>query len=301
MSDSFPAVSLAASPGKAKIVVDAAVQLEASGFSGVYCPSFGDALGLSLSIAHATSTIEIGTSIQPIYFQHPAALATTARYLHEVSEGRFKLGLGVSHAPVVDRLGVSTGKPLSDMRTYVAEMQAAAEGSGDLPPITLATLRDKMVALSVEVADGAVWANGSRNHMQHSLGLIPKVKRDGGFFVGNMIPTVIDEDIEAARAKNRRTLSGYIRLPNYRNYWAESYPDEMAAVATAIEAGDKAAVEVAMTDRWLDDVTLSGSAARVRDEVDAWFDAGVSTPILVPGSTTGGQAKAIAELIDCFA
>ncbi|NOX31407.1 MAG: LLM class flavin-dependent oxidoreductase [Actinobacteria bacterium] len=301
MSDSFPAVSLAASPGKAKIVVDAAVQLEASGFSGIYCPSFGDALGLSLSIAHATSTIEIGTSIQPIYFQHPAALATTARYLHEVSDGRFRLGLGVSHAPVVDRLGVSTGKPLSDMRTYVAEMQAAAEGSGGLGPITLATLRDKMVTLSVEVADGAVWANGSRNRMQHSLGLIPQARRDEGFFVGNMIPTVIDDDIDAARAKNRRTLSGYVRLPNYRNYWAETYPEEMAAIGTAVDAGDNAAVAVAMTDRWLDDVTLSGSAGRVRDEVQAWFDTGVSTPILVPGSTTGGQAKAIGELIACFA
>jgi alkanesulfonate monooxygenase SsuD/methylene tetrahydromethanopterin reductase-like flavin-dependent oxidoreductase (luciferase family) len=301
MTVRFPAVSLAASPGKARTVIDAAVELEARGFTGIHCPSFGDALGLSLSIAHATTTIEIATAIQPIYLQHPAALATTAAYLHEVSDGRFRLGLGVSHAPATDRLGVSTGKPLSDMRTYVADMRAAAERGGALPPITLATLRDKMLALSLEISDGAVWANASLTRMAHSLSLIPDDRKADGFFIGNLIPTVIDDDIDAARAKNRRTMSGYVRLPNYRNYWAEAYPEEMAAVAAGIEARDNAAVEVAMTNEWLDDVTLSGSVGRIRDGVEAWFDAGVTTPVLVPGSTTGGQAKAVAEIIGAYA
>lgn len=282
-------------------MIQAAVELENAGFAGVYCPSFGDAMGLSLSIAHATKTIDIGTSIQPIYLQHPVAMATTAGYIHEIAEGRFRLGLGVTHGPVVKRLGVETGKPLSDMREYVATMTAAAEHGAPLPPITLATLRDKMVGLSVEIADGAVWANASRAHMAHSLNLIPQDRRDTGFFVGNMIPTVIDDDIEAARNRNRKTLGGYVRLPNYRNYWAESYPEEMAAVAAAVQAKDNDAVIAAMTDEWLDDVTLSGSASRVRDGMEAWFDAGVTTPIIVPSSTSGGQAKAITELLQTFA
>ncbi len=296
----MPAVSLAAVPGRRARTVELADEIEARGFSGIYCPSFGDALGLSLSIAHRTTRIEIGTSIQPIYLQHPTALATSAGYLHEISEGRFRLGVGVTHGPVIERLGVSTGRPLADMREYVESMRSVADRQGGLPPIILAALRDKMLGLAVDVADGAVWANGSRSRMAHSLALVPEDRRDG-FWIGNMIPTVIDDDLEAARARNRATLRGYVALPNYRNYWIDAgYEDEMEAVTVALAAGDAEAVTAAMSDRWLDDCTLSGPAERVRSGIDAWFDAGVTTPIIVPSSTSGGQARAVAELLAAF-
>ena len=279
-----------------------AVEIERRGFSGIYCPSFGDAMGLCLSIAHATSTIEFGTSIQPIYLQHPAALATSAAYLHEIAGGRFRLGVGVTHGPVIKRLGVETGKPLSDMREYVGTVRATGEQLGGLPPVVLATLRDKMVELSVEMGEGAVWANASRSRMAHSLSLVPADRLAAGFWIGNMIPTVIDDDLEAARARNRKTLQGYVALPNYRNYWIEAgYEAEMHAVIAALEARDNDAVLAAMSDRWLDDCTLSGPVARVRDGIEAWFDAGVTAPVIVPSSTSGGQAKAFAELFDAFA
>ncbi len=299
MTERLPALSLAAVPGRRAKMVELAADIERRGFSGIYCPSFGDAIGLCLSIAHVTNTIEFGTSIQPIYLQHPAALATSASYLHEIAEGRFRLGIGVTHGPVIKRLGVETGKPLTDMREYVGTMRAAAEQMGGLPPVVLATLRDKMVALAAEVADGAVWANGSLSRMAHSLGLVPD---DRDLWIGNMIPTVIDDDIDAARSRNRKTLQGYVALPNYRNYWIEAgYEEEMTAVVAALAARDSDAVLAAMSDRWLDDCTLSGSASRVRDGIEAWFDAGVTTPIVVPSSTSGGQAKAFAEIFDAFA
>jgi len=302
MTERLPAVSLAAGPGRRRQTVELAVEIEQRGFSGIYCPSFGDAMGLCLSIAHATTTIEFGTSIQPIYLQHPAALATSASYLHEMADGRFRLGVGVTHGPVIERLGVETGRPLSDMREYVSAMRAAGEPMGGLPPVVLATLRDKMVELSVEVGDGAVWANGSRSRMAHSLSLVPESRRAEGFWIGNMIPTVIDDDIDAARARNRKTLQGYVALPNYRNYWIEAgYEAEMSAVQAALAAKDADAVLAAMSDRWLDDCTLSGPVGRVRDGVEAWFDAGVTAPIVVPSSTSGGQAKAFAELFDAYA
>jgi alkanesulfonate monooxygenase SsuD/methylene tetrahydromethanopterin reductase-like flavin-dependent oxidoreductase (luciferase family) len=301
MTERMPALSLIAVPGRRMQTVELATEIEQRGFSGIYCPSFGDAMGLCLSIAHATDTIEFGTSIQPIYLQHAVALATSASYLHEVANGRFRLGVGVTHGPVIKQLQVETGKPLSDMRDYVGTMREAAERMGGLPDIVLATLRDKMVGLSVEVGDGAVWANASRTRMDHSLGLVPDDRLSDGFWIGNMIPTVIDDDIEAARARNRKTLQGYVALPNYRNYWIDAgYEDEMAAVSVGLEARDKDAVIAAMSDRWLDDCTLSGSAARVREGVDAWFDAGLTAPILVPSSTSGGQAKAFTEVFDAF-
>ena len=117
-----------------------------------------------------------------------------------------------------------------------------------------------------------------------------------------MIPTVIDDDIDAARARNRKTLQGYVALPNYRNYWIEAgYEAEMAAVHRRARGQGSRRRDGAMSDRWLDDCTLSGPVVRVRDGVEAWFDAGVTAPIVVPSSTSGGQAKAFAELFDAFA
>ena len=297
----MPAISLAAVPGRRQSTVELAAEIERRGFSGIFCPSFGDAMSLCLSIAHATETIEFGTAIQPIYFQHPTDLATTAGYSNEIADGRFRLGLGVTHGPVHDRMGFQVGKPLSDMRDYVTAMRRSADQVGGLPPITLATLRDKMVGLSVDIAEGAVWANASRSRMGHSIGLIPDDRIAEGFYIGNMIPTVIDDDREAGAARNRATLSGYVALPNYRNYWKDAgYEEEMTAVEAALADNDKDGVRAAMSDRWLADCTLYGSVGEVRDGVEAWFDAGVGSPILVPSSTAGGQMRAFEEVFAAF-
>ena len=102
-------------------------------------------------MAHVTTRIPFWTSIQPIYHSHPAEVAVTAGHLFEVSGGRFRLGLGVSHEPAMSRLGLSTGKPLTDMRDYVAGVRGAERAAGALPPIWLATLRDRMLDLALEV------------------------------------------------------------------------------------------------------------------------------------------------------
>ena len=117
-----------------------------------------------------------------------------------------------------------------------------------------------------------------------------------------MIPTVITDDKEAAREIHRRTLRMYLTLPNYRNYWkAAGYQAEMEAVETALAEGRGDEIAKIAGDRWLADVTLFGSAAEVRDGVQAWRDAGITTPILVPSSVSGGMVKAAEELFAAFA
>ncbi len=172
-----------------------------------------------------------------------------------------------------------------------------------LPPIIIAALRRKMVALAGEIAEGVVFANASRSHMAASLAALPEAKRaDPGFFIGNMIPTCISDDVEAAKAVNRRTLTNYGLLPNYRNYWKEAgYQEEMTAIETALAEGRKDDVPKYLTDRWLADNTLFGSAAKVRDGVEAWRDAGVRDLIIVPSSAAGNQIKALEEVFSAFA
>ena len=298
----MPALSLAAVAGRRKATVELAQEIERRGFQGIYCASFGDGIGLCLSIAHATKEIRFGTAIANIYARNALDMGQAASYIHEISDGRFYLGIGVSHAPANKRLGAEVGKPLSDMREYVEKMREGALQWGALPPIVLATLRKKMVGLAVEVGEGAVWANASRSHMAESLSAIPAEKRNGDFYIGDMIPTCIDDDREAAAAVMRRTLSGYVMLPNYRNYWKEAgYREEMEAIETALAAGDRDKVTGLMTDRWLSDSTLYGSVGEVREGLEAWFAAGVKTPIVVPSSTKGGQIKAFEEIFAAFA
>lgn len=296
----LPALSLAAVPGRRKATLDLAVEIERRGFAGIYCPSFGDGLGLCNAMAHATNTIEFGTSIVNIYARNVADYAQTASFIHEVSDGRFRFGIGVSHAPANDRLGVNPGKPLGDIREFVADVEGAKR-IGELPPIVLAAMRDRMVATAAEIGGGMVLANAARSAFAGTVERMPTPTAGDDFFVGNMIPTCISDDREAAAAVNRRTLSGYVALPNYRNYWKqEGYREEMEAIEAAINAGDRDAVPGLMTDKWLSDVTLYGSADEVREGLAAWNDAGLQTPILVPSSASGGQFQAFEELFALF-
>ena len=292
----LPALSLAAVPGRRRATLELAREIESRGFPGIYCPSMSDALSLCGALALATERVRFGTSIQPIYTRHVQDFAQAACFIHEVSGGRFDFGIGVSHAPAMDRLGVATGKPLADVRRFVADMQAVPR-TGDLPRLVLATLRQKMIALAGEIGGGLVFANGARSHMAESLAVLgAETRRDEAFFIGNMIPTVVDADVAAAKARHRRTLSSYAALPNYRAYWREAgYVEEMDAVAAALAAKDVARVPECLSDRWLADTTLFGSASQVREGIEAWYDAGIKTPIIVPSSTGGGQFRAFEE------
>ena len=291
----LPAVSLAAVPGRRLRTIELAKDIERRGFPGIFGPSLGDSLALCNAIALNTTDVMIGTSITPIYTRNVADFAQTAGFLHEVSEGRFRFGVGVSHAPALNRLGITAGKPLSDMRKFVEDMKAVPR-VGDLPPIVLATLRDKMIQLAQEIGGGMVFANGARSHMGHSLGnLSAEIKGSDDFFIGNMIPTCISDDKDAA-AVNRKTLTSYAFLPNYRNYWKEAgYEEEMNGVEAAIAKKDYDRVPECLSDRWLADTTLFGSANEIREGIEAWFDAGIKTPIIVPSSASGGQIQALEE------
>jgi alkanesulfonate monooxygenase SsuD/methylene tetrahydromethanopterin reductase-like flavin-dependent oxidoreductase (luciferase family) len=302
MATSLPSVALAAVPGRRRAALDLAKEAEAKGFSGLYCASFGDAMGLCEALALATERIPFGTAIANLYTRHVADYAQSAAMIHELSGGRFHFGVGVSHAPMNDRLGLRTGKPLADMREFVTAFQAVPR-VGELPPVVVAGLRQKMVALAGEIADGVVFANAARSHMRESLALLPATKSaDRDFFVGNMLPVCISDDRAAAMERNRKTLVMYVSLPNYRNYWREAgYVEEMDAIQKTIEAGERDKVTQRMSDRWLADVTLFGTAAEVREGVEAWFEAGVRTPILVPSSAVGNQLVAFQELFAAYA
>src|SRR3954467_4897264 len=176
MPQQLPAVSLVAVPGRRRATLEVAREIERRGFTGIYAPSVFSNMSLCEALAHATERITFGTSIAPIYARTVGDFAQSAAFLHEVSGGRFRFGIGVSHAPAHVRMGVTPGKPLADIRAFVEKLRAH-DTSGALPPVILATLRKGMIALADEIADGMVFANGALSHMGNSLSALPGGKR----------------------------------------------------------------------------------------------------------------------------
>ena len=297
----LPALCLIAVPGRRRRTLELAREIEKRGYAGIFSPSpFGN-MSLCEALSWETETIPFGTAIAPIYQRTVTDFTQSAAVMHEVSGGRFRLGIGVAHGPSHVRMGVTPGKPLGDIRSFVERFRAQ-EGLGALPPIIIAALRKRMVALAGEIAEGVVFANASLSHMGVSLAALPEARRnDPNFFIGNMIPTCISDDVEAAKAVNRRTLTNYGFLPNYRNYWKEAgYEAEMAAIEKAISEGRNADVPSYFSDKWLEDNSLFGPAAKIKERVQAWQAAGVKDLIIVPSSAEGNQMKALEEVFATF-
>lgn len=297
----LPYVSLVSTAKKRSATLELAREIERRGFPGIAVPSLGDTLALCTSLTHITSSIRFLTAIQPIYRASANEIASTASYLHEVSGGRFLLGLGVSHEAMNKRVqGAAPGRPLADMRTYVETLHTSQRFTGPLPPVLLATLRDRMLGLAVEIAQGALWANCSRRAVAAQLDRVEGANRDQ-FWCANMIPCVIDDDRTAAAAINRRTMTTYVTLSNYRNAWRSAgYVEEMDAIEAVLASGDRDRLPEVMSDSWLADCTLFGSVDDVRQGLEAWQAIGV-TPIAVMSSTSGGQHHAIRQLFDAYA
>ena len=181
-SESLPAVSLVAVPGRRRQTLDIAREFERRGFAGIYIPSRFGNMAQCAALAFAIERIPFGTAIAPIYARTVEDFAQSAAYLHEVSGGRFRFGIGIAHGPTYQRLAVIPGKPLSDTRAFVEKLKSY-EGIGELPPIILATLRKRMVALAAEIGNGMIFANASLSHMPQSLAAVPAAQRNDPDFL----------------------------------------------------------------------------------------------------------------------
>ena len=119
----------------AQLVADAEAAEEA-GFSSIWVPQIPgdfDALTAITLMGHATERIELGTAVLPIQTRHPIAMAQEVLSNQEVCEGRFTLGLGVSHHWVIEgMLGLPYERPAHQMRSYLEVLNAALRGPGSV-------------------------------------------------------------------------------------------------------------------------------------------------------------------------
>jgi len=210
------------------------------------------------------------------------AAATVA----EQSGGRFVLGLGVSHQPMVEGLrGIPYEKPLTTMRTYLEAMAASpyvAVKPDEPAPVVLAALGPKMLELSAELADGAhpYWTTPEHTATARSI-----IGPDKLLCVEQK--AVLSTDPAVARAAAIEALGMYADLPNYRNNWKRlGFSEE------EIES---------RSDRFIDGVVAWGDAAAIKARVDEHYEAGATQVCVQPVNTEAGNTAPDWDLLEALA
>jgi probable F420-dependent oxidoreductase len=250
-------------------------ELESLGYAALWVPEAvnRDAFVSCTLTLGATSRLVAATGIVPIYGRR--ALVTNAAWqtLSEAYPERFILGLGVSHAPMVEGLHKTEyAPPLTAMRRYLDDMDAAPffAAKPSVPPRrVLAALGPKMLALAAERADGAHPYNVTPEHTKLARDILG---RDKLLAVEQKV--MLETDASAARAAARQTLAIYLGLPNYANNWRRlGFTD-----ADLADGG---------SDRFLDAIVAWGDESAIQARVQAHFDAGadhVCVQVLNPGT-----------------
>ena len=233
-------------------------RIEAWGYGALWIP---EALGREVFSASAwllanTSELIVATGIANIYARDPLASAAAQKGLNEQSGGRFLLGLGVSHVPLVEVRKHAYGKPLATMRGYLRGM-AEADYRGIAPPAppktVLAALGPKMLELSAELADGAHPYNVPPEHTRQARRIL-----GAGKLLCVEQAAILETNAAAARAIARRFLAFYFGLPNYVDNWRRlgfTDPDFAGGgsdrlIDAIIAWGDEKAIRARIQEHW---------------------------------------------------
>ncbi|HEY0799766.1 MAG TPA: TIGR03620 family F420-dependent LLM class oxidoreductase [Steroidobacteraceae bacterium] len=234
-------------------------RVEAWGYGALWIP---EAVGREVFSASAwllanTAKLIIASGIANIYARDAFSAAAAQKGLCEQSGGRFLLGLGVSHIPLVEGVRKHAyGKPLATMRAYLQAMAAASYKSVPPapPPCTvLAALGPKMLGLSAELADGAHPYNVTPEHTRQARELLGADK-----LLCVEQAAILATTPAEGRATARRFLHIYMGLPNYVDNWRRlGFTDADFAgggsdrlVDALIVWGDEKAIRARIDEHW---------------------------------------------------
>ena len=222
--------------------VQSVVNAENDGFDSIWFGQiFGpDVLTVIALAGQNTSRIELGTSVVPTYPRHPQMLAAQALTVQAASNGRFNLGIGLSHAPVVEGMwGLSYERPAVHMREYLSVLLplirvGRTSFSGDFfrvnatvqvpvpkpPAVLIAALAPVMLRMAGEMTDGTItWMVGPKALEGHIVPRITKAANEAGRPAPRVVvglPIAVTDDPEGARERAARSFQVYGTLPNYK-------------------------------------------------------------------------------------
>ena len=195
--------------------------VEKNGYSNLWYPeSRGyESMSLAAWLLSCSEKLGIGSSIANIYARDSFTAQRAVISLNALHGGRFILGLGVSHIPMVEGLrGHRYDKPLSAMSAYLDGINKSAP-AGELP-VVVAALGPKMLEVAGRLADGtATWMTGVQTLADHTVPTINKAAKDAGKPAPRVIaalPFALTTDVERAKTVANQVFAIYGQLPSYR-------------------------------------------------------------------------------------
>jgi len=266
-----------------------AKRVEDRGYGALWIPEGRgrNALVLSSWLLCHTKRLIVATGIANIYARDPVAMAGGQRALAEQSDGRFLLGVGVSHRPTVEGVrGHTYGKPVPTMRAYLQAMREAPYGAPQpsARPLTIvAALGPRMMALSSELADGAHPYNTTPEHSARARTIL-----GSGKLLCPEVWVLLETDRVKARSAARRTLSRYLQLENYVNGWRRQ------GFSDADLAGGG-------SDRFLDAMVAWGDEGAIRARIQQHWDAGADHVCIQPISPPDSLDTTAERVLDLLA
>ena len=244
-------------------------KLEALGYDTLWLPEvFGrEPVATCGYLLARTQTLRISSGILNVYARDAHAAAQCANTLSELSDGRFTLGLGVSHPVLVEPRGHAFEPPARKMRAYVNTVKnVVVDGvqAAQRAPIVLAGHGPKLMQVAADLADGLFLYLQPTAQVTAARQLLGPDKE-----IHAVVRTVRATDAGKARAIARAALGFYLQLPAYHRAWS-------AAGFTTADFADGG------SDRLIDTVAPWGSPAQLQKVIDDYFAAGASHVSLYP-------------------
>lgn len=262
-----------------------------------------DAIMLLALAGTVTNKIELGTFVVPTYPRHPAALAQQALTASAATDGRFTLGIGLSHKVVIESMfGLDYSKPVRHMREYLSVLNPLLAGEavrfkGDeyrvaaqitvpgatKPPVLVAALGPQMLKLAGRMADGtATWMGGPKYLADTA---IPAIKASAAAAgrpaprIASGFPVAVTSNIDSARTSASSVFAVYGQLPSYR---------AVLDVEGAVDASS---------------VAIVGTEAEVEKQIRHLADIGVTdfNANLFPVANDGGAIQRTYEFLASLA
>ena len=287
-------LGLAVIPGvgwRASEIQAIAREAEEAGFDAIFAAEVNnDVMATAQLMGAATRQILVGTWIANIYVRHSYVCAQGAALIADATDGRFVLGLGVSHPPVNQALGIDMGDAPSVLRRYVTAVRNWLKGDGPathLPqrptaravPLYVAAVTSGTVELASELADGIMPFLWSADRVKKSKAWTDRGRSKssglGKLDVTLGLPTFIGNDLNAMREAARANLGLYTTFPFFqRLFRASGFESEADQMEKGIGGSS-------LSDRILDAVCLTGPLTRCNEQLAVFRSAGVDLPILV--------------------
>ena len=294
-------------------------EVENAGFSGIFIPEANnDGLMCSYAVAGVTKRVEIGTWIVNIYLREPTLCAAAAEMVQDAADGRFILGLGVSHRPALEARGIDMGNARDRLRRDTKIIRDTLGGETSMfgmkfrqpkktIPIYYAALALETARLGGEIADGLMLYLCPPERMRKSIDVAYEAAKQHGRKPSDIaatvgLPVFLHDDLKVAYAAAQRGLAFYGALPFYNRLIARSGFEPAAnAIMAAAKRNDASAMAAAVTEPMIDSLALVGPESRCFERLEQYRKQGADLPIIVPNAVNEDYSTSVRRIVKSFA